>query len=201
MNKQRAVRDYALLCLLALIFPGSSRVWVLQNTSQDLYQVGDTAVIQCKVDSDQEKVGKCTFKWTIPDPKEDGTSDILYAEKYDQRVRLQSFNDTITTLTLRNLSINDNDNIKCTAFCYVDETFTAIRGEGTSLQISDKKLGWDMTENTQTVSTEMITAGSDESQSSLSWINILLISINIVVFLVITFICISLVKFKTKWMD
>ncbi|XP_016117277.1 uncharacterized protein [Sinocyclocheilus grahami] len=199
MNKQRKVSDYTLLCLLALIFPGSSRVWVLQNAYQDLYQVGDAAVIQCKVDSDQEKVGKCTFKWTIPNPKEDGTNDILYAEKYDQRIRLQSFNDTFTTLTLRNLSMNDNDNIKCIAFCYVGKIFSRIDGDGISLQISDKKLGWDTTEKTQTVSTEMITAGFDESQSSLSWINFLLISINIVVFLVITFICISLVKFKTKW--
>lgn len=103
--------------------------------------MGDTAVIQCKVDSDQEKVGKCTFKWTIPNPEENSTNDILYAEKYDQRIRLQSFNDTFTTLTLRNLSMNDNDNIKCTAYCHLDNIFTRIRGEGISLQISDKKLG------------------------------------------------------------
>ncbi len=133
--------NYVLLCV-ALIVPGFSRVWILQNTNQELYQVGDAAVINCKVDSDHESVEKCKFKWTIPNSNEDRTNDILYAEKYDHRIRLKSFNDTFTTLTLKSLSMNDTDSIKCIAFCNVDTSFTRINGEGITLQISDKKLGW-----------------------------------------------------------
>ncbi len=44
----------------------------------------------------------------------------------------------------------------------------------------------------------LVSAGFDESKSSLSWINFILISINIAVFLLITFICISLVKFMKR---
>ncbi|KAI2656412.1 Myelin protein zero-like protein 3 [Labeo rohita] len=181
------------------MFPCSSRVWVCQNTNQDIYQVGDKAVIHCKVDSDKEKVEECIFMWTIPYPDDKHTEDILNAEKYDRRIRLKTFNDTFSTVTLRNLSMNDNDNIKCITDCTVDGHLTRKTGEGITLRISNKKQEWDMTEKTQMVSTEIITDGFDELKSSLSWINVLLISINIVVFLVITAICISLVKMHRKY--
>lgn len=124
------------------MFPCSSRVWVRQNTNQDIYQVGDKAVIHCKVDSDKEKVEECIFMWTIPYPDDKHTEDILNAEKYDRRIRLKTFNDTFSTVTLRNLSMNDNDNIKCITDCTVDGHLTRKTGEGITLRISNKKQEW-----------------------------------------------------------
>lgn len=127
---------------VALIFPGSSRVWVLQNPNQDLYQVGDTAVIHCKVESDRERVEECTFQWTIPNPNDSNMENIKYTKKYDQRIRYRLFNDTFGTLTLKNLSLDDTDNLKCITDCNVDGNFKRNFGEGITLQISDKKQGW-----------------------------------------------------------
>ncbi|XP_051535130.1 uncharacterized protein LOC127429862 [Myxocyprinus asiaticus] len=198
MNKQRKLSAFVLLCLLALIFPGSSRVWVLESSIQDLYRVGDNAVIYCKVDSDQERVEKCIFMWVILNSNDDETEDILHMKKYERRIRLYSFNETFISLTMRNLSIFDADNLRCIADCDVNGIFTRNMGDGFTLQISYKTEVQDVTQNKQTVSTDVETADFDGSKSSLTWISFLLLSINIMVFLTITVICASVMKMRMQ---
>lgn len=133
--------EYSLINMLFLKFflqvPVSNRVWVYQRSTKGHYAVGDTAILQCNITSD-EIIKKCEMAWVIPDPTEEGMIiDVQDVEKYKNRVNIESTN-TFTSMTLINLTIYDTDKLICTAEVLTHTEVELGFGNGSILHISEK---------------------------------------------------------------
>ncbi|KAG5266247.1 hypothetical protein AALO_G00228820 [Alosa alosa] len=171
-------------CLFSLFcLTGNARVWLTQQTDKLHYTAGETAVIQCNLHADHNNVKVKLMKWVILDPQKiDATIDLPKVEAYASRQHTKTSGNS-TVLTLANLTMNDNDTLLCFARYYENRQLTHAVGHGTVLDIFNK-----------VQPTELIISNiTNEPQSTLlSWINYLLLSVNILFLFVATSLCVSL---------
>lgn len=98
-----------------------SRVWVNHWSSHHQYKVGDTAILQCEIFSDKETVENCKMSWVILDPNNpDRTMNVMESKLYMGRANVQENNATSTSVTIRDLGLNDTEMPNCSMKCFFD---------------------------------------------------------------------------------
>lgn len=112
-----------------LLVPANARVWMNQWSSKNAYIVGETAALYCNITSDHEEIRNCKMRWIIEDQ-----GDVTSLELYTQRVNI-NLSKTATTMTLRNLTLNDTIMPICIAKCIIDSVNSKVYGEGGTLHI------------------------------------------------------------------
>ncbi|KAL7832222.1 hypothetical protein AOLI_G00297700 [Acnodon oligacanthus] len=176
---ERTERDCHRMRLLMLFVSlwgvAFSSVWIVQWPTREKYEVGDSAVLQCNIRSHRETLSGCKITWTILNQSnKKKTKDILTSEKYQERVKMNS-NSTFSAITFDNLSADDTEPLFCTASCFIDGNLQKISGNGTSLIIIEP-----------------------QRESARPWLKYLLFSVNLLVFLIVTLICVSIIRKKMR---
>ncbi|KAL7849212.1 hypothetical protein SRHO_G00208350 [Serrasalmus rhombeus] len=152
-----------------------SSVWIVQWSTREKYEVGDSAVLQCNIRSHQGTLRGCRISWTILNQSnKKKTKDILTTEKYQHRVKMNS-NSTFSVLTFDNLSTNDTELLFCTASCFIDGNLQKISGNGTSLIIIEQ-----------------------QSEPAHPWLKYLLFFVNLLVLLIATVICVLITRKRMR---
>ncbi|KAL6471538.1 hypothetical protein MHYP_G00201880 [Metynnis hypsauchen] len=148
---------------------GSAEVRVNQNTNKDQYTEGDSATFQCNITFDTEIVENCVLEWVIKNPVD--SNQIIEMHKllkYEGRCHINS-NSTHSSMILESLTTNDTDLFLCAAMCTVDTEFKIIFGNQTKLKVKAQI-------------------------QSHSWLHYLIFAINLLVFIVVTIICVIIVR-------
>lgn len=127
-----------ILCLklsLMVHMTGLAKVWVTQKEEKPQYTVGDTAVIQCKLHTDQSDVKGYKMRWVVSGSGHvNNRRDLLHVPIY---AHANTENTEISSkLTLRNLSTHHTDKLVCVARFLINGTLTQLSGNGTILNIS-----------------------------------------------------------------
>lgn len=127
-----------IICLklsLMVHITGLAKVWVTQKEDKSHYTVGDTAVIQCKLHTDQSDVKGYKMKWIVSgsghasNPRD--LSDVpIYKHADIERTEISS------KLTLKNLTTHHTDKLVCVARFLENRSLTQLLGSGTVLNIS-----------------------------------------------------------------
>ncbi|KAL1261074.1 hypothetical protein QQF64_008901 [Cirrhinus molitorella] len=190
MNNQKR---YSISFLVFVLVSGSARVWVDQSPTEEDYKEGDTATLLCQIHSDQEQIENCEFLWYIwNEIIPSRTISVENAHRYQDRATME-FNQTTASLTVKDLSVNDTDQLRCIAECFVDKELTRYLGKGTTLLIHDKN-----EKNEHPSKVPVLNAELDAGNSLNPWIGFLLLSLNITIFIIITVVCVSIIKKMRK---
>lgn len=206
---------YLKLSHLWLTLTGSARVWVNQWTEKTQYTVGETAVIYCNLSTDESAVEGYEMNWVIFDYGNKGRiKDLSKVAAYKHHIGIVS-SETSSILTLTNLTVYHTDELVCDAVFLINGRLTELLGNGTILQISQVIQPKGLNKNTtillfsnnhssvkrgleQVLIVSLFFPLAESSTNptpplSLSWINYLLLSANIFIFIIGTIICIKLV--------
>ncbi|XP_035261409.1 uncharacterized protein LOC118220988 [Anguilla anguilla] len=177
---------------LTLHGPVLSRVWVNQWSTLDEYRVGDTATLHCAIFSDKETIEDCDMEWAMLDPNNpDMSIEIRESKLYAGRVSVQSKDDT-TTVIIQNLGLNDTAPL-CIIDCFLDGRLKRKIGQGGSLKIVELSdphgEGW--IKNDTEVADQGVDGdwGTVHEEESLAWLSYFLFAVNLLIFLVVTVIC------------
>lgn len=117
---------------------GFATLQVKQYALKEKYEIGDSAVLYCNLTKDQEIVRSCTMIWKIWDANSNSRETISNTEKYNQRINIIS-KDYFSSLTIRDLTVNDTEKILCTATCFVNEKLQYMPGNWTTLAVTEKE--------------------------------------------------------------